>query len=127
MGHHEDGIYYPSNGYPKPSLWAGTPASARYPDGAKKKKKKRKRKASKVSSNKEEVSILRGERHFNFKNPFWCDLIFSPSIIPVQKKTLSKIVEKNFLTLFGPSFSLAIYMTWVVPFLLTHDVHIFSL
>jgi hypothetical protein len=35
-----------------------------------KKRKKRKRKASKVSSNKEEVSILRGERHFNFKNPF---------------------------------------------------------
>jgi hypothetical protein len=47
MGHHEDGIYYPSNGYPKPSLWAGTPASARYPDGAKKKKKKEKEKLQK--------------------------------------------------------------------------------
>jgi hypothetical protein len=42
-------------------------------------------------------------------------------------KALSKIIEKNFLTLFGPSISLAIYMTWVVPFLLTHELHIFSL
>jgi hypothetical protein len=41
-------------------------------------------------------------------------------------KTLSKIIEKIFLTLFGPSFSLAIYMTLVVPFLLTHELHIFS-
>jgi hypothetical protein len=29
-----------------------------------------KRKASRVSSNKGEVNILRGEKHFNFKNPF---------------------------------------------------------
>jgi hypothetical protein len=42
-------------------------------------------------------------------------------------KNLSKIIEKNFLTPFGPSFSLATYMTWVVPFLLTHELHIFSL
>jgi hypothetical protein len=33
-------------------------------------KRKRKRKASKVSSNKGEANILRGERRFNFKNPF---------------------------------------------------------
>jgi hypothetical protein len=32
-----------------------------------------------------EVNILRGEKHFNFKDPFWCDSIFSPSIIPFQK------------------------------------------
>jgi hypothetical protein len=32
--------------------------------------KKKKRKAPKVSSNKGEVNILRGERHFNFKNTF---------------------------------------------------------
>jgi hypothetical protein len=37
-------------------------------------------------------------------------------------KPLSKIIEKIFLTLFGPSFSLAIYMTWVVPFLHTHEL-----
>jgi hypothetical protein len=41
-------------------------------------------------------------------------------------KTLSKIIEKVFLTLFGPSFSLAIYMTWVVPFSFTHELHIFN-
>jgi hypothetical protein len=28
------------------------------------------KKAPKVSTNKGEVNILRGERHFNFKNPF---------------------------------------------------------
>jgi hypothetical protein len=33
----------------------------------------------------------------------------------------------NALTLFGPSFSLAIYMTWVVLFLFTYELHIFSL
>jgi hypothetical protein len=42
-------------------------------------------------------------------------------------KTLSKIIEKVFLTPFGPSFSLAVYMTWVVPFSFTHELHIFSL
>jgi hypothetical protein len=31
-GHHEGGSYYPSHGYPKPSLRARTSASARYPD-----------------------------------------------------------------------------------------------
>jgi hypothetical protein len=33
----------------------------------KRKKRGRKRKAPKVSSNKGEVNILRGEKHFNFK------------------------------------------------------------
>jgi hypothetical protein len=42
-------------------------------------------------------------------------------------KTLSKIIEKLFLALFGPSFSLTIYMTWIVPFLFTHELHISSL
>jgi hypothetical protein len=62
-----------------------TPKSSR--DGAEKKrekKKKKKKKKRKVSSNKGEVNILRGEIRFNFKNPFQCDLIFS-SIIPFQK------------------------------------------
>jgi hypothetical protein len=31
-GHHESGSYYPSHGYPEPSLRAGTSVSARYPD-----------------------------------------------------------------------------------------------
>jgi hypothetical protein len=50
-----------------------------------KRKRGRKRKALRVPSNKGEVNILRGEKHFNLKNPFWCDSIFSPSIIPFQK------------------------------------------
>jgi hypothetical protein len=32
-----------------------------------------------------EVNILKGEKHFNFKNPFCCDSIFSPSIKPFKK------------------------------------------
>jgi hypothetical protein len=31
-GYHEGGSYYPSHGYPEPSLRARTSASARYPD-----------------------------------------------------------------------------------------------
>jgi hypothetical protein len=44
----------------------------------KRKEKENKRKASKVSPNKGEVNILRGERHFNFKIPFQCDPISPP-------------------------------------------------
>jgi hypothetical protein len=32
LSHHESGSYYPSHGYPEPSLQAGTSASVRYPD-----------------------------------------------------------------------------------------------
>jgi hypothetical protein len=46
-------------------------------------KRGRKRKAPRVFLNKWEVNILRGEKHFNFKNPFLCDSIFK--IIPFQK------------------------------------------
>jgi hypothetical protein len=88
--------------------------------------RERKIKAPKVSSNKGEVNILRGERHFNFKKSFSMWSHFLPLHHTISK-TLSKIIEKIFLTLFGPSFSLAIYMTCVVPFLLTHELHIFSL
>jgi hypothetical protein len=49
------------------------------------KKEGRERKAPRVSSNKWEVNILRREKYFDFKNPFQCDSIFSPSIIPIQK------------------------------------------
>jgi hypothetical protein len=42
-------------------------------------------------------------------------------------KKLFKIIEKVFLTLFGLSFSLAIYIIWIVPFLFTHELHIFSI
>jgi hypothetical protein len=54
-----------------------TPKSSR--DGAKN-KKRRKRKAPKVSSNKGEVNILRGERHFNFKKIIFDVIPFSKSL-----------------------------------------------
>jgi hypothetical protein len=58
----------------------------------KKKKEKgkigRKRKVSRVTSNKEEVNILSGEKHFNFKNLFLCDF-------PPLHHTISKTLSKN--------------------------------
>jgi hypothetical protein len=92
----------------------------------KKRKRGRKRKAQRVSSNKGEVNILRGEKHFNFKNIFLMWFHFLPLHHTISK-TLFKIIEKIFLALFGPSFNLAIYITWVVPFLFTHELHICSL
>jgi hypothetical protein len=77
---------------------------------SRKKREKEKEKAPKVSSNKGEVNILRGEICSNLKNPFQCDPIFSPLHHTISK-TFSKIIEKIFLTLLGSSFSLAIYMT----------------
>jgi hypothetical protein len=44
----------------------------------KSKKRGRKRKAPRVSSNKGEVNILRGEKHFNFKNILFDVILFSP-------------------------------------------------
>jgi hypothetical protein len=40
-------------------------------------KKKKEKKAPRVSLNKREVNILRGEKHFNFKDPFYV-IPFSP-------------------------------------------------
>jgi hypothetical protein len=75
-------------------------------DGAK--RSGRERKAPRVSSNKGEVNILRGERHFNFKKSFSMCSHFLPLHHTISK-TLSKIIEKVSLTPFGPSFSLAIH------------------
>jgi hypothetical protein len=44
----------------------------------KKKKGGRKRKALRVSSDKGEVNILRGEKYFNFKNILFDSIPFSP-------------------------------------------------
>jgi hypothetical protein len=44
----------------------------------KKRKRGRKRKSPRVSSNKVEVKILRGEKHFNFKNILFDVIAFSP-------------------------------------------------
>jgi hypothetical protein len=41
-------------------------------------KKETKRKLQESLQIKGEVNILRGEKHFNFKNSFACDSIFSP-------------------------------------------------
>jgi hypothetical protein len=73
-------------------------------------KRGRKRKAPRVSLNKGEVNILCGEKHFNFKIFFLMWFYFLPLHHTISK-TSSKIIKKVFLTLFGPSFSLAIYIT----------------
>jgi hypothetical protein len=99
-----------------------------------KKEKKRKRKKKEKEEEKEKLQEslqIKGKSIFwEEKNTstskifFWCDFLpLNHTIL----KTLSKIIEKVFLALFGPSFNLAIYMTWVVPFLLTHELHILSL
>jgi hypothetical protein len=56
-----------------------------------------------------EVNILRGGEHFNFKSPFYM-IPFSPPP-SYHFENIFQIIEKVFVTLFGPSFSLAIYMT----------------
>jgi hypothetical protein len=86
----------------------------------------RKRKPPWVSPNKGEVNILRGEKHLNFKIFFLMWFHFLP-LHHIISKTHSKIIEKVFLTIFGPCFSFTICITWVVPFLFTHELHIFSL
>jgi hypothetical protein len=75
-----------------------------------KKKRGRKRKAPRVSSNKGEVNILIGEKHFNFKNILFNVIPYSP-IHHTISKNLFKIIEKVFLALFGTSFNLAICIT----------------
>jgi hypothetical protein len=87
--------------------------------------KKERKKAQRVSSNK------RGSQYFEKKNTttskiHFYMILFSPPP-SYHFKNLFQIIERNFLTLFGPSFSLAIYMTSVVPFSFTHELHIFSL
>jgi hypothetical protein len=93
-----------------------------------KKKRGRKRKAPRVSSNKGEVNILRGEKHFYFKDIHFDMIPFPPPPLHhTISKTLFKIIEKVFLALFRQSFNLAIYITMIVPFLFTHVLYIFSL
>jgi hypothetical protein len=74
------------------------------------KKRKKERKPQESLQIKGEVNILRGEKHLNFKNSFFYMIPFSPPP-SYHFKNLFQIIEKIFLTLFGPSFSLAIYMT----------------
>jgi hypothetical protein len=90
----------------------------------KEKGEERKRKAPRVSSNKKEKSIFWEEKNIASSKFFLCESIFSPSIIPFSKPF--QIVWESFIALFGPSFNLAICMTWVVFFVFTHELHIFS-
>jgi hypothetical protein len=102
------------------------PPSPQETEHKKKKKRRKRKKAPRVSSNKrgsqyfERRKILQHQRFFLIWFHF---LPFHHTI----SKTLSKIIKKVFLALSGPSFGLATYMAWVVPFLFTHELHIFSL
>jgi hypothetical protein len=75
-----------------------------------KKKRGRKRKAPRVSSDKGELNILRGKNTSTSKISFLMCFHFLPLHHTISK-ILSKIIEKGFLALFGPSFNLAIYIT----------------
>jgi hypothetical protein len=84
------------------------------------------KKAPRVSSNK------RGSQYFERRKTHQLQKLFLMwfHFLPLHHtilKTLSKSIEKLFLTLFRPSLSLAIYVAWVVPFSFTHELHIFNL
>jgi hypothetical protein len=91
-----------------------------------KKEREGKRKAPRVSSNKRGSRYLERRKTLQLQKSFLLGFHFLPLHNTIWK-TLSKIIEKVFSALFGPSFSLAIYMTWVVPSLFTHELHLFSL
>jgi hypothetical protein len=59
-------------------------------------------------------SIFWDEKTLQLQKSFLMWFHFLPLHHTISK-TLCKIIEKVFLTLLGLSFSLAIYMTWVVP------------
>jgi hypothetical protein len=92
----------------------------------KKEKGKREKRALIVFSNKRGSQYFERRKTLQLQKSFlmWFHFL---SLHHTISKTLSEIIEKVFLTLFGPSFSLEIYITWVVPFLFTHGLHIFSL
>jgi hypothetical protein len=89
------------------------------------KKKEGKWKVPKVSSNKMGSQYFERRKTLQLQNFFLMWFHFLPLHHTISK-TLSKVIEKVFLTLFEPSFSFAIYITWVVPLSFTHELHIFS-
>jgi hypothetical protein len=89
-------------------------------------KKEEKTNAARFSSNKRESQYFEWRKTLKLQKSFLMWFHFLPLHHSISK-TLSKIIEKVFLIHFGPSFSLAIYMTWVVSFSFTHELHIFSL
>jgi hypothetical protein len=103
------------------------------------KKRERKIIEKKKQEKKEEKEKLQESLQIKGKSIFWGEKNTSTSkisflmwfhVLPLHhtiSKTLSKIIKNVFLALFGPSFNLAMYITWVVAFLFTHELHIFSL
>jgi hypothetical protein len=91
----------------------------------KKEREKEEEKALRVSSNKMGSQYFDRRKTLQLQRSFLMWFHFLPLHHTISK-TLSKIIEKVFLALFVPSFSLAIYMTWVVPFLFTHELHILA-
>jgi hypothetical protein len=104
------------------------------------KKEERERKIiEKRKKKEEEKEKIKESLQINGKSIFWVGKNTSTSeisflmrfhFLPLHHtiwKTLSKIIKKVFFALFWPSFDLAIYIIWVVPFLFTHEYHIFSL
>jgi hypothetical protein len=75
-----------------------------------KKKKEGIRKAPRVSSNKRGGQYFVRRKTLQLQKSFLMCFHFLPLHHTISK-SLSKIIEKVSLTLFGPSFSLAIYMT----------------
>jgi hypothetical protein len=92
----------------------------------KEKKEKEKKKAPRVSSDKRGSQYFERRKILQLQRSFFMWFNFLPLHHTISK-TLSKIIEKVFLAIFAPSFSLAIYMTWVASFLFTYELHIFSL
>jgi hypothetical protein len=90
-----------------------------------KNKKKKKKKNSKSLQIKGKLTFWLGKDTSTSKILF-DEIPFSPPPSYYFKNPFH-IIEKVLLTPFGTSFSLAIYMTWVIPFLLIHELHIFSL
>jgi hypothetical protein len=102
----------------------------------KKERKSIEKEKKKEKEKEEEKEKLQESPQIKGKSIFWeekntstskifFDVIFSPFIIPFQKPFPKSL--RVFLALSGSSFNLAIYMTWVVPFILIHELHIFSL
>jgi hypothetical protein len=108
-------------------MWFSPQISSKLPSLQETENEKRERKkAPRVSSNKRGSQYFERRKTLQLQKLFLMWFYFLPLHHTILK-TLFKIIEKVFLTLFGPSFSLAIYITWVVPFSFTHELHIFSL
>jgi hypothetical protein len=90
-----------------------------------KKSIEKERKSPRISSNKRGSQYFERRKIVQLQKPFYM-IPFSPPP-SYHFENLFQIIEKVFVTLFEPSFSLAIYQTWVAPLLLTHELHIFSL